>query len=174
MESRHLDRFDRRNSEFGTNFDQVSFGVEALSADWDLRLNGYAPLNDRERVASSTSSVTSESSSGGGAATVEVIGSSIFLVTEGSSISTTTITTQSELYELALWGVDAEVGYRIPLERFGHDPAWGLSLKDESEALSSRYHDLRVVVGGFYFDHADLDDEVAGPRQAGMAHRECA
>jgi hypothetical protein len=57
--------FDRRNTESGTNFDQVAFGAELLSEDWDFRVNGYVPLNDRELVASSTSSVTT--GSGGGA-----------------------------------------------------------------------------------------------------------
>ena len=156
--------FDRRNSEFGTNFDQVSFGLEALSADWDLRLNGYVPLNDREFVGRSTSIVTTQGGSSGGPGSVEVIGDDIVVVVPGGTTTATTITTRSQLYELALWGVDAEVGYRIPLEQFGYDPAWGLTLNDASEALSGRYHDLRVFVGGFYFDNADLGGDVAGPR----------
>jgi hypothetical protein len=137
--------FDRRNTTSGTNFDQVALGVEALSADWDVRANGYVPINDRELISSS---------GGGGEATIEVIGSSIFLVPAGGT----------DLYEIAMWGVDAEVGWRVPLERFGYDPTWGLSLKDDGISRSLRHHELRLYAGGFYFDHADFDGEVAGPR----------
>jgi hypothetical protein len=61
-----------------------------------------------------------------------------------------------------MWGADAEIGWRVPLERFGYDPKWGLSLKDG--AYSGRHHELRLFAGGFYFDHKDFDGEVAGPR----------
>ncbi|HKJ63592.1 MAG TPA: inverse autotransporter beta domain-containing protein, partial [Hyphomicrobiales bacterium] len=141
---------DRRNTESGTNFDQAAFGVEALSADWDFRINGYVPLNDRELVSSTTTG------SGGGTPSVEVIGSSIFLVNSGS--------TTTDLYEIAMWGADAEIGWRVPLERLGYDPTWGLSLKDEGDASSGRHHELRLYAGGFYFDHSDFAGEVAGPR----------
>jgi hypothetical protein len=56
------------------------------SQDWDIRVNGYVPLNDRELVSSSE-----------GEATVEVIGSSIFLIPGDAT----------DLYEIAMWGVYA-------------------------------------------------------------------
>src|SRR5690606_25151662 len=68
------------------------------------------------------------------------------------------------LYEIAMWGADAEIGWRVPLERFGYDPAWELGLKDADDAHSGRHHELRLYAGGYYFDHADFDGEVAGPR----------
>ena len=136
---------DRRHTEYGSDFNQVSFGVEALSPNWDLRVNAYVPLNDTELAAHTASSAPS----------VEVSGGTILLVPGP--------TTVSDLYEIAFWGVDAEVGFRIPLELWGHgtfDPA---SLSNE-EAAARRHHDLRVFLGGYYFDHPDFDEQIAGPR----------
>jgi hypothetical protein len=124
--------FDRRRSELGTDFDQISFGGELLSADWDLHINGYVPLNDSVPV------------SGGGAGTgVEIIGNQLFLVDRGA------------LYELAFWGLDAEIGFRVPLERLGLD--------GRGQEVG-RYLDLRLFAGGCYFDHNDFDGEVFGPK----------
>jgi hypothetical protein len=41
--------FDRRRSEWGNYFNQVTLGVEALSADWDFRGNAYVPQGRRVR-----------------------------------------------------------------------------------------------------------------------------
>jgi hypothetical protein len=125
---------DRRYTQFGNDFDQISFGGELLSTDWDLRLNGYVPLEDTKSV------------SGAAGATVVVSGGNIFLVSGG-------------LEEVALWGFDAEVGYRVPLERYGLDGRTA-----GSAASGERYNDLRLFAGGFYFDNADFDGEVVGPR----------
>ncbi len=38
--------FDIRTSENGNSFKQISGGLEALSANWDFRVNGYYPLED--------------------------------------------------------------------------------------------------------------------------------
>ncbi|MDA7948982.1 MAG: right-handed parallel beta-helix repeat-containing protein [Hyphomicrobiaceae bacterium] len=38
--------WDVRNTEAGNSFHQVSFGVEALSERYDLRVNGYVPVTD--------------------------------------------------------------------------------------------------------------------------------
>jgi hypothetical protein len=84
--------FDRRRTEYGTDFDQLSFGGELLSASWDLRVNGYLPLKDSELVSATAT----------GSGTVEVVGSEIFLTPDGTS----------SLYELAFRGVDAEDGAR--------------------------------------------------------------
>jgi hypothetical protein len=35
--------YDRRHSAFNNNFDQLTFGAEALSVDWEFRVNGYIP-----------------------------------------------------------------------------------------------------------------------------------
>lgn len=37
---------DIRRSAARNTFTQISTGLEALSADWDVRFNGYAPLSD--------------------------------------------------------------------------------------------------------------------------------
>src|SRR5688572_25674758 len=87
---------DRRYTLFGNDFDQFSFGAELLSRDWDFRLNGYVPIDDAKAI------------SGAAGASVVVTGGSIFLGSGG-------------LEEVALWGVDYEVGYRIPLEVYGLD-----------------------------------------------------
>lgn len=133
---------DRRYTAPGNALDQVSFGVEALSADWDIRVNGYVPLDDRVFI--------SRTIGGDTAPDVDIIGDSIYFVRPGL------ITT--DLYELAFWGVDAEIGYRVPLERFGDEIAPSI------DAAGSRTHDLRIFLGGFYFDHEDFSGEVAGPR----------
>lgn len=133
--------FDRRHTERGTDFDQFSVGAELLSADWDLRANFYLPLDDSELVSGNAT-----------APTVEIIGDGIFLV-PGLG-----------LYELAFRGFDAEVGFRIPLERFGWDDRVAGSFKDGLPSYGGRYHDLRVFLGGYYFEHDDFDDSVTGPR----------
>jgi Inverse autotransporter, beta-domain len=125
---------DRRTSLYGNDFDQFSFGAELLSKDWDVRLNGYVPLEDTKPVP------------GGG--TVQVVGNSIFLVSGGFE-------------ELALWGFDAEVGYRVPLERYGLD---GRVVGPTGPIPGGRYNDLRLFAGAFYFDNSGFDGEVLGLR----------
>ena len=84
--------YDIRRSEFGNNFSQASFGIEALSADYDFRLNGYVPLSDDKTA--------------NGLARVELSGSQIF-ITGGQ--------------EVALAGFDGEAGWRVPIETFLDD-----------------------------------------------------
>src|SRR5215472_2257378 len=36
--------YDRRHTELGSSFEQGTFGVEALSLDWDFRANLYQPI----------------------------------------------------------------------------------------------------------------------------------
>ncbi len=37
--------YDLRRSPTGNNFDQISFGLEAMDLNWDLRLTGYIPTS---------------------------------------------------------------------------------------------------------------------------------
>jgi hypothetical protein len=127
---------DRRYSAYGNHFDQLAFGGELLSPDWDIRVNGYVPLEDTKSV------------SGSVAGTVEVGGGSIFLITGG-------------LEEVALWGVDGEVGWRVPLGAY-HPDGWAGDR--QGGVPGGRHNDLRLFVGGFYFNHADFAGEVLGPR----------
>lgn len=86
--------YDLRESEYNNNFKQVSFGMEALSADYDIRLNGYVPLSDPAGA--------------NGLAQIQISGSQIFM-TGGQ--------------EVPLGGVDGEVGWRVPIETFLNDTA---------------------------------------------------
>jgi len=86
--------YDLRESEYNNTFKQVSFGMEALSADYDIRLNGYVPLSDPAGA--------------NGLAQIQISGSQIFM-TGGQ--------------EVPLGGVDGEVGWRVPIETFLNDTA---------------------------------------------------
>ncbi|WP_088343020.1 MULTISPECIES: right-handed parallel beta-helix repeat-containing protein [Rhodomicrobium] len=144
--------YDRLHSQYGQDFNQISFGLEALSANYDLRLNGYAPVNTSEFVSNTTTAGT-----GGG---LEVI--------DGDLLFVPGLSTLNSLYELAFWGLDGEVGFRVPLERFGFgfglEPSVTGSLKDGEAPPALRYNDLRIFVGGYYFDHDEFRDPIAGPR----------
>jgi hypothetical protein len=129
--------FDRRATALGSTFDQISLGGELLSADWDLRANAYLPLDD-------------SAFAGSIAPSVEVIGGGLFLLPAGG------------LHELAFHGFDAEAGWRVPIERLGWHMDGGV--KDGLAAPDASYHDLRVFLGGYYFDHDDFDGEIAGAR----------
>lgn len=112
--------YDIRESETGNTFGQVAFGLEALSVDYDARLNGYVP--------------TSDPKSGGGLSTIELAGSQI-LMTGGR--------------EVPLWGVEGELGWRVPLENIGAD---------------SERNEFRLYAGGYRFDDDELSKPVQGPR----------
>lgn len=93
--------YDRRRTGFGSVFNQVSAGFEALSANWDLRANVYLPLNHEKLISQSTTIIPTTTS-------VAIIGSDILMTTSGSQ-------TISRLTEVAPRGFDAEVGYRLPI-----------------------------------------------------------
>ncbi len=111
--------FDMRSSEEGNSFYQIAGGLEALNERWDVRLNGYVPITDPQSTP--------------GLAQVVLAGNRIFM-TGGE--------------EMALYGFDGEVGYRLLGGR----------------KLTGRRHELRVYGGGFYFDRDDAIEKVAGPR----------
>lgn len=79
--------FDRRRSDYGNYFSQVTVGGEALSLDWDLRVNGYLPVGQRSHQVDSLNTAT-------------VSGTSVIF--RGGE-------------ERSLGGFDAEAGWRIPL-----------------------------------------------------------
>jgi len=85
--------FDRRRTRLGDQFSQATFGAEALSLDWDARINGCQPVGSRLKNLDGTSS------------------SSAALAGTAVEITTTGIQRQ----EIALGGVDAEIGWRTPL-----------------------------------------------------------
>ncbi len=75
---------DVRHTEADNTFWQLSGGLEALSANWDLRVNGYVPLTDPKGSPT--------------LAEVQLAGDQIFMI--GGQ-------------EVPLYGVDGEVGYRL-------------------------------------------------------------
>jgi len=127
--------YDIRRTTLGSTFNQISGGLEALSTNWDFRLNAYLPLNDSNIVSESSQQV-------GGTPSIIVNGSSILM-------QTGVISSMSQVSELALGGFDSEVGLRLPVESIRLDP----------ELI-----DLRLYAGGFYFDSPDADQAIAGPR----------
>lgn len=97
----------------------MSGGFEALSQNFDARLNWYGP-------------VTAPRAGVAGFAQVQLEGPRIFM-TGG--------------HEVALRGVDAEVGTRLPLEYANLDP---------------NLFELRAYAGAYYFDHDQAVGNVAG------------
>lgn len=110
---------DVRSTSLDNTFWQLSGGLEALSHDYDFRANFYVPL-------------TGPKAGGAGFTRIKLQGNNIFMI--GGQ-------------EVALGGVDAEVGIRIPLENFGTQ-------------ISNM--ELRAYGGGFYFQDDDALDEIAG------------
>jgi hypothetical protein len=80
--------FDIQNSQNDNLFYQATLGIEALSVDWDFRLNGYIPFNS------------------GGQSTNNNNGD---LKISGNTIGIT----HDE--EKSLYGFDGEVGWRLPI-----------------------------------------------------------
>ncbi len=74
--------YDVRTTSQGSTFHQVSGGLEALSENWEFRLNGYVPIND-------SNDLGSYSFSTGGASTVLLSGSTIMLQTGVNSVTST-------------------------------------------------------------------------------------
>jgi hypothetical protein len=136
--------FDLRRTTNGNTFGQVAGGIEALSANWDLRANFYLPTERDKLIGTSTATI----GSGTPTTTVALVGSNL-LMTTSTLVTTTTTTTR----ELALWGVDGEVGFRVPVDDW-------LGLR-ESNAIQS---ELRLYAGAFYFDHPDLGTPMVGPK----------
>lgn len=90
--------FDRRRTPGDNRFNQATFGVEALSLNWDVRANGYIPVGTTEHEADSAS-VTQFTGTG-------------FTYRAGE--------------ERSMSGFDAEIGWRLPL--FKRDAAHQLRL----------------------------------------------
>jgi len=146
--------YDIRSSENGNTFHQIAGGVEALSKDWDVRLNGYYPLEDQKSVGTSSSTSTSATVTTG--PELGLVGSQLFFARGGST--TTTTTTTSAGFDLAAWGVDGEVGRRAPLEE------WFDWVQPVEEGVDLFDHEARIFLGGFYFDNSLFPDAIWGPR----------
>ncbi|MEX0731960.1 MAG: inverse autotransporter beta domain-containing protein [Aquisalimonadaceae bacterium] len=128
---------DVRRSAFDNVFYQATLGAEALSLDWDLRANVYIPLGSSDQRVQRGEDVTF---SGFRNQNPELIGGNLAIRTTVDAIGNVV-----DVREQVLAGIDAEVGYRLPVF-----PARG----DQ---------DLRVFVGGYHFDASGVD-AVSGPR----------
>ncbi|MFO1056241.1 MAG: inverse autotransporter beta domain-containing protein [Dongiaceae bacterium] len=80
--------FDIQNSENDNLFYQATLGLEALSVDWDFRVNGYIPFN------------AGGQSVDNGNGHLEISGNTIGITTDK---------------EKPLYGFDGEVGWRLPI-----------------------------------------------------------
>ncbi|MGI9405056.1 MAG: right-handed parallel beta-helix repeat-containing protein, partial [Hyphomicrobiaceae bacterium] len=110
---------DVRDTEIDNTFWQLSGGFEMLSHDFDVRLNWYGPVTDPQTANADF-------------AEVQLSGNQISMI--GGE-------------EVAMTGVDAEVGVRVPTGTLGFGP---------------EVFELRVYGGGYYFDHDDAYEEIAG------------
>lgn len=79
--------FDRRESPYDNYFNQITVGGEALGRDFDLRVNGYLAIGDKNRAVDSLSAA-------------EMSGTSVSV--RGGE-------------ERSMSGFDAEVGWRAPI-----------------------------------------------------------
>ncbi len=118
--------YDARRSPSGNVFQQLTLGAEMLSADFDLRANLYIPFGKREYVIGGGA---------GGAPFAQFAGGTIQIVTPGG-----------QLVERSLRGVDAEIGWRLPV----------FPLQSMTQ--------LRAYAGAFWFDGENLMSDIAGPR----------
>ncbi len=115
--------YDRRHTALGDDFGQATFGAEALSLDWDARANFYQPVGPTVANLGDTSSTTASLS--------------------GTSVEVITTGTHSQ--EVALHGVDGEIGWRVPL----------FAAADTTQ--------LRLYAGGYDFQASGVRS-IAGPR----------
>lgn len=141
--------YDIRQSEQNNTFHQIAGGFEALSHNWDLRANWYVPINRSEVTFSDLRSVTTTTTTS--TAALDNGGLSVF----NTSTSVTSITGNIHK-ERALYGVDAEIGMRIPLD--------DMFASDRSVDSWWKKNELRVYAGGYYFDSPEADQAIYGPR----------
>ena len=85
--------FDRRHTDLGTNFNQVTVGAEWFSDSWDAKVNAYVPLNSKKRYSGASTST------GGGFTGTQIVANTV----------------NSLITEEALAGADVEFGWRLPL-----------------------------------------------------------
>lgn len=90
--------YDTRWTENDNTFDQLGAGIELLSQSVDIRANYYYPLTDRKTISRYSDTQTSNA-------------------TRGNRQITTVSAATYEIYEEALEGFDAEIGYWLPFMR---------------------------------------------------------
>lgn len=103
--------FDFANSSRDFSYQQISAGIEALSQSWEFRINGFAPVGENAHQVDGLSTVQ--------------IRNGQFVANQG--------------YEVALYGVDAEAGIRLPV--FDADSPSSLKLFAGAFASDSAFTD---------------------------------
>jgi len=107
--------YDYRNTHH-QHYNQIGVGLEALSAKWEGRINGYLPIGRKKsnpfdkRITETSSSITSIS---GTPSFGSFSGNNMILSGVTQTTTTTTTTRKKERIEFAMKGVDAEVGYHF-------------------------------------------------------------
>lgn len=86
---------DRRITDRGSAFNQVTAGAEWFSKDWEVKVNAYLPLNDSKTYAEG---------GGGTSSSGTFVGTQIVYQGGGQTI-----------VEESMKGADIEIGYRLPL-----------------------------------------------------------
>ena len=134
--------FDWLHSPNANTFYQVSGGVEAMTPDWDFRLNGYLPVSGSADLVNIPKIDGVEGMLGD--PTVAIQGNEIGLLRQG--IAGMPGQDGLLIQERPLGGIEGEVGYRLP---------FGNTFGDNTET--------RVFLGGYAF-WGDGYPTYAGPR----------
>jgi len=108
---------DRRRTQNNSTFHQMTFGVERLGHSVDVRANLYVPLNESRNITTPNIGQTSP----------YLAGSGIFYDTNGL------------ITETPQYGVDGELGYRLPV------------LQKHADAI-------RIYGGGYHFFRNDTEN----------------
>ena len=103
--------FDHRNTQYGSQFNQFTGGLEALSVDWAVRVNGYLPENK-------TTTFTGDAD--------------VSVIRPGDQIK---VQIGGIVQEKALPGFDGEVGYLLPIPW-----PEGAQVFDETRLYVGGYH----------------------------------
>ena len=134
--------FDWLRSPNANTFYQVSGGVEAMTADWDFRLNGYLPITGSQDILNIPAVQGSDGMLSDPVVAIQDNEIGLLRQSVGGALGQDGLLVQ----EAPLGGVEGEVGYRLP---FGN----GLGSNTET----------RVFLGGYAF-WGDGYPTYAGPR----------
>jgi hypothetical protein len=126
---------DYHRGQSDEGYFQGVLGLEALTESFDFRINGYLPEDDETTLADATGASPALPPLTVGE--VAIVGHEIGLVTSVTAGTPGLF----RAFERPLPGVDAEIGYRLPLPG----------------------HDFRIFLGAFHFDHEDYES-VTGPK----------
>jgi Inverse autotransporter, beta-domain len=140
--------YDIRRSPLDNTFHQAAGGLELLSRNFDIRVNGYLPVNRTETVTQrwrQTQAFTTTSVAGG-AESLSLFHNQVSVTTHGVN----------RIDEHALYGVDGEIGVRLPLEYLFHETG------NRNTWLNKM--DVRLFAGGYYFDSKEIEREILGTR----------